>query len=67
MEIFLHKQLLVTRGFARSRNPTLKVCPHLLRIVNQLCCKFCFNSLRFNENIRDCLLCRSKFRLELQL
>ena len=32
--IFLHKQPLVTWGFARSRSPTLKVCSHLVRIVN---------------------------------
>ena len=31
---FLHKQPLVAWGFARSRSPTLKVCPHLVRIVN---------------------------------
>ena len=34
MEIFLHKQRLVSGGFARSRSPTLKVCPRLIRIVN---------------------------------
>ena len=34
MEIFLHKQPLVTLGFARSWSPALKVCPHLIRIVN---------------------------------
>ena len=64
MEIFLLKQPLVTWGFARSRSPTLKVCACLVRIVNELSCKFRFNSLTFNENILDCLLCRSKIRLE---
>ena len=34
MEIFLHKQPLVTWGFARSWRPTLKVYPHVVRIVS---------------------------------
>ena len=67
MEIFLHKQHLVTWGFARSRSPTLKVCSNLVRFVNYLSCKFRFNNLTFNKNILDCLLRRCKIRLELQL
>ena len=34
MEIFLDKQPLVTWSFARSKSPTLKVCPHLVRTDN---------------------------------
>ena len=40
MEIFLHKQSLDTWGFARTENPALKVCPHLIRIVNLLSSNF---------------------------
>ena len=67
MEILLHKQPLATWGFACSRSPTLKDSPHLVRIANKLSCIFRFNSFTFNENILDCLLCRCKIRLELQL
>ena len=34
MEICLCKQSLAIWGFARTKCPTLKVCPHLIRIVN---------------------------------